>query len=244
MWRRVLVGLVMVGWMLAAAGAEAQTAAAQTGSSPQASLQSVAGRYEGTATTEYGPSTVTGDLRVSDGVLTGSLASSFGPLTVTGGSLTGEAIVLNVDMDGRAGTVSGLFRGGKIEGQWALGADSGSFSMAKVAETAAAPAAGAAASGADPLTGDWNAVMDVAGNQRAFTISMKLDGEKVTGQIGSEQGSVPLDGGWANGTLTLSVSLPNGAFTMTGTFDEAKLVGTFSFGDAQFTGGWAAERRK
>ncbi len=239
MSRRVLVGFVMVGLLAAVAAAEAQTS-----SSPQTSLQSVAGRYEGTATTEYGPSTLSGDLRVSDGVLTGSLASSFGPLTVTGGSLTGEAIVLNVDMDGRAGTVSGLFRGGKIEGQWTLGTDSGSFSMAKVAETAGAPAAGPSASGADPLTGDWNALMDVAGTQRAFTISMKLDGEKVTGQIGSEQGSVPFDGGWANGTLTLNISLPNGAFTMTGTLNDSKLVGTFSFGDAQFTGGWAAERRK
>ena len=101
-----------------------------------------------------------------------------------------------------------------------------------------------AASGGDPLTGDWNAAVDAGGNQTAFTISMKLDGEKVAGQMGAERGSVPFEGSWTNGTLSLSVSMPNGAITMTATLSEGRLVGTLTAGGGQFTGGWAAERRK
>ena len=252
MLRRVVMGFGVLAWLSVGSSIQAQVTAPPS----QAPLQSLAGRYEGNAATEYGPTVVTANIRVSNGVITGSMTSTYGPLKITGGSLTGEALLLTLDMNGNGGSVSALYSGGKIAGQWTVGSDSGNFTMAKVAEPGAASAtdpagpahtaAGVspAASGGDPLTGDWNAAVDAGGNQTAFTISMKLDGEKVAGQIGTERGSVPFEGSWTNGTLSLSVSMPNGAITMTATLSEGRLVGTLTAGGGQFTGGWAAERRK
>ena len=154
-------------------------------------------------------------------------------MTITGGSVAGDKFTLAVDMDGAPGSMSGAVKDGRFEGQWTIGEDSGTFTMKKVAARpdpprAAGPAAataqkpgGAAApapAGADPLTGDWDAVMDVGGNQFPFVLSIKLDGQKATGQMSSERGAVPFDGTWTDGTLRLSfVGGPNGiVISMTG----------------------------
>ena len=50
-------------------------------------------------------------------------------------------------MNGNGGSVSALYSGGKIAGQWTVGSDSGNFTMAKVAEPGAAPATDPAATG-------------------------------------------------------------------------------------------------
>ena len=261
MRHRVLFGVfLLLGGMLAAGAVQAQTSPPQN-AAPAASLTlaSLAGRYEGSAVTPEGAQTFVADLKVENDVITGVITTQHSVVTITRGSVAGDKFTLTIDMDGAPGSMSGAVKDGRFEGQWTVGEDSGTFTMKKVAASAGSPGAagpaaataqkpgGAAApAGADPLTGDWDAVMDVGGNQFPFVLSIKLDGQKATGQMSSERGAVPFEGTWTDGTLRLSfVGGPNGiVISMTATFVEGKLAGTFSIGDGQMTGGWAAAKRK
>jgi hypothetical protein len=64
------------------------------------SLAGLAGAYKGIATSSQGQEEITAELRVVDGRLTGTLISSDGPIAITGATLTGDRVVLDVDMGG------------------------------------------------------------------------------------------------------------------------------------------------
>lgn len=264
MRRRVLLGFwqVSVGVLLAA-GAQAQTKPASAPAAVPAPLTAAtfAGRYEGSAVTPNGVETFVAEFKLEKGVITGTITTATTVVNVTGGSVAGDKFSLTIEIGGEPGTIAGAVKDGKYEGQWASGAESGAFTMKKVADASAAPAVAPAApapaapkpavpaspsvAGADPLTGDWDAVIDAGGNQMPFVLSLKLDGQKVTGQLSSDMGTIPFEGTWVNGTLNFAFSGPNGMpIAMAATVVEGKLAGTFSIADGQMTGGWAAAKRK
>jgi SAM-dependent methyltransferase len=107
---------------------------------PPVTLGSLAGHYRGTATSPQGTVPVTADLRVADGKLSGTLDSGDGPIAITGAVLTGNQIVLTLDMGGSPGQVTGRVRGGLIEGEWALGGMSGTLALTRAGDVQA-PAA-------------------------------------------------------------------------------------------------------
>ncbi len=107
-------------------------------------VENLAGRYEGTATSPEGEEAITADLWVADGKVTGTLNSSDGPIAIVGATLTGERVVLTLDMAGSPGTITVLVKDGRLEGEWALGGMSGKVVLTRVGN-AAPPAAGAQA---------------------------------------------------------------------------------------------------
>lgn len=106
---------------------------------PPVTLQHLAGHYQGTATSPQGTVPVTADLRLADGKLTGTLDSGDGPIAITGGVLTGDRVVLTLDVGGSPGRVTGRVSGGLIEGEWALGGMSGTLALTRTGD-AQAPA--------------------------------------------------------------------------------------------------------
>ncbi len=266
---RRLPGVILLSMgMLLAGHAQAQTKLAQSPGPGQAKPgpASFAGRYEGSAVTPDGVEAFVADFKVENGLITGTITTPSTTVTVTGGTVTADTFALSIDLDGDAGSITGTIKDGQFNGQWVFGSDGGSFMMKRAdapapAKAGAAPAAApappavpgsktvapppAAAPGADPISGDWDAVIDMAGNQMPFVLSMKLDGQKVAGQLGSEMGTYPFEGTWVNGTLNITFTSPNGmAISMAATIVDGKLAGTFSMADGQFTGGWAAAKRK
>jgi len=101
---------------------------------------SLAGHYRGTATSPQGTVPVTADLRLADGKLTGSLDSGDGPIAITGAVLTGDQVVLTLEMGGSPGSIKGLAKGGRIEGEWVLGGMAGTLALTRTGD-AQAPAA-------------------------------------------------------------------------------------------------------
>ncbi|MBE3109366.1 MAG: class I SAM-dependent methyltransferase [Acidobacteria bacterium] len=104
--------------------------------------ESLAGKYTGTATSTNGDLALSCELKIVGGKPTGTLDSSDGPIAITGGTLTGDKLVLNLDMGGMTGTISGTLTDGKMTGQWTMGDMSGSCTLTKVTGDAATPAAG------------------------------------------------------------------------------------------------------
>src|SRR5262249_12786031 len=65
------------------------------------------------------------------------------------------------------------------------------------------------AKGSVTIAGTWN--MNVEGQENTITLTLKQQGKKVTGTFANPQrGVVPLDGEFADGKLTLSVTLGGG----------------------------------
>lgn len=134
--KHALIVLLGAGVIVLAAAA---TQASQ--SIPVPTLQSLAGRYQGKATSVQGEEAVTADLRLVDGKLVGSLNSGDGPIVVVGATITGHRVVLALDMGGSAGTITGVARDGRIDGEWALGGMTGKCVLTKTGEAVPASAA-------------------------------------------------------------------------------------------------------
>ncbi len=118
---------------------------------PPVTLGSLAGHYRGTATSPQGTVPVTADLRLADGKLTGSLDSGDGPIGITGAVLIGDQVVLTLDMGGSSGSIKGLAKGGRIEGEWMLAGMSGTLALTRTSD-AQAPATQPAQAKPQPFT--------------------------------------------------------------------------------------------
>lgn len=238
----VLLAVVAVVGLLQVPGALAQSAVVK----PEA----LAGKWEGSATSGGGDLAITMVLRVEKGVLLGTIDSPQAQIQVTGSTITGDKVVLSADMAGTPGTLAGSYKEGHVEGTWVFGEMTGTFSVTKATDAGkpTAPAAASADSGAkpnaaDPISGQWDGVAGEGEMARPFTLTLKLDGDKVTGDITSEQGGTTLSSGaWKNGALTVAFALGEMSITMSGTIKEGKLIGTLDVG-GQMQMAWAAVKK-
>ena len=101
------------------------------------------------------------------------------------------------------------------------------------------------AAAADPISGDWEGSVALPDGNISFFMKLKLDKDKVTGEIGSDQGSSQVTGTWADAKLTLSFTYVNGeAISMTGAFKEEQLGGDMTIGSGQMVTVWVAKKKK
>jgi hypothetical protein len=246
----VLMAMLAVTWPMHIV---AYAQATQTGADLKP--EAVAGKYQGTATTPNGDMPLTVELKVDKGTLVGTIDSGHGPVAVTGASITGVRVTLSIDMGGMAGTIAGTVNGDRIEGTWTMAEANGPFMLTKVTGDAARPAAnapapaGAAAPSNAPASGDvlsgaWDGVTGNADMSVPFSMRLKLDGDKVTGDISSDQGGAQfLPGTWKDGALTVSFEFNGmGTVTMVGSIKEGKLVGSMDFA-GQMQMSWAAVKK-
>ena len=106
---------------------------AQQHSAPPDSSDSVAGRYEGTATNKTGEViTVTIELQEAEGVLSGKISSSHGDFPVVSGSRQGDKVTITFDTGGDTSTISLKRTGDKLVGSFTAGDDGGPVDLKKV----------------------------------------------------------------------------------------------------------------
>jgi hypothetical protein len=110
----------------------------------------------------------------------------------------------------------------------------GSFASAQEKEKAVA----------DPISGNWEGTVQLPDGSMPFTMRLKLDGAKVTGEIGSAQGATPItEGAWADGKLTIALTWVDGAaIQITGAASNGALSGNLSYGGGQIIATWIAKR--
>ena len=100
---------------------------------------------------------------------------------------------------------------------------------------------------APTLPGKWAMVVDTTQGTRQATLTIALDGKKVTGTLASDQGEMPITGEFADNKLTFTGSMSgNGTeivLGFTGGFkDDGSLAGTLDFGQGAMN--WTAQRIK
>jgi len=144
--------------------------------------------------------------------------------------------------DGKEAALTGQVEGEKIVGTWLMGTQKGTVELKKVATdvavTVEAPSANVVS-----LTGEWDAVADAQGQPFPFALTLKVDGEKVTGASSSQLGeSTVKTGTWKDGKLNFQLDSPEGAITMSATLLDGKLSGEFDY-VGQMQGKWVAIKK-
>lgn len=234
--RKIMPLLVIV--LLVAASSAVSAATFGKSASDHHTSDPISGKYEGAAKSEQlGELPLTVQIKNEGGKLSGSIDTPNGPAPITGGTFADGKVNLTFDAGGAVGTITGMLKDGVISGNWELSGQTGTFELKKMGA-----AAGAAASG-DPLSGEWDANADAQGQQIPFTLTLKLEGDVVTGESTGQGGTTPLTkGSWKDGKLSFTLDTPNGAIVLTGAIKDGKLVGEYDFA-GQATGPWEAKKK-
>jgi hypothetical protein len=189
-----------------------------------------AGNYKGTAKMSSGEMGVTLELRVVDNKLTGHALAADTDYKVISGKVVDGALAITFGPD--AATLTLKKSGDKLVGDWVHGAQKGTVEFAKFD-----PAA-------DVISGEWDAVADAQGQPFPFTLTLKLEGEKVTGSSKSDLGNSPISTGtWKDGKLSILMEAGAGQIALVAIMLDGKLSGDYDFA-GQLSGKWVAMRKK
>ena len=197
---------------------------------------SIIGSYEGNLKGQA----VTLELKTKDGKVEGRLKNGEKVYELTEVAVNGEG-TLSLTF-GKDGKLDGKTDGTKITGNWIAEAEKSPIELKKVAAAATAPATPTAAAPFN-LNGEWEGMADANGQPFPFLLTLKVEGEKVTGSSNSQLGeSTVKEGVWKDGKLSFLLEGQNGAISMSATVIEGKLSGEFDY-SGQLQGKWVAVKK-
>jgi hypothetical protein len=115
---------------------------------------------------------------------------------------------------------------------------------ALMALVAASALVGPAAAQTDGMNGRWDVVLNAPDGAHKATLTLKKDGEKLTGTIGNADGEIPVEGTQSGSDITVSFTYRGGdspmLITLKGAQKSDSISGTATFGDA--AGDWTGTR--
>ena len=196
----------------------------------QEQKNSLTGKYEGTAKDSTGEAKVTLELVDESGKFSGSSTTSHGTLKLIKGQLVDGLLTLEFETTGPPHKLSLRQKDGKLIGTVIDGTKTAEIEFQRMV--------------ADEISGEWDAAADAQGQPFPFTLSLKLDGEKVTGTSDSQLGHSTISTGvWKDGKLAVILESANGQVALTAALTDGKLVGDYDFA-GQLSGKWVAVKRK
>ncbi len=192
---------------------------------------SFAGRYEGTAKKPDGDIALTMELTESAGKFSGQVTSPHGVYTITTAQVTDGALIFEAECNGSKGKATLRQQGEMLKGEFTVDGRTGSVEFKKAAAV-------------DDISGEWDAIADASGQPFPFTLTLKLEGEKITGSSNSQLGtSTVTSGSWKDGKFAVILESGNGPVALAATMVEGKLSGDYDFA-GQLQGKWVAIRKK
>jgi hypothetical protein len=202
------------------------------------------GTYEGIVKMPNAPEgKVSIELKSEGGKITGQAHHGPKTIPITEAKFENGTLTLNFDKDH---TYVAKVDGDKLVGEVTDGTAKFPLELKKVTPAAAAaPAAppAAAAPAAFNLNGQWDGMADAQGQPFPFLLTLKVDGEAVTGTSSSQLGeSTVKDGTWKDGKLSFQLEGTNGVISMSATVIEGKLSGEFDYA-GQLQGRWVAVKK-
>ena len=182
------------------------------------------------------------ELKSDAGKITGRATHGTMTVDVTEGKLENDTLTLNF---GKDAMFVAKVDGDKLVGDLMHGTEKVPVTLKKVTAAAATEAAPstAAGKGAVDLNGQWEAVADANGQAFPFLLTLKIDGEKVSGNSSSQLGEATVkEGTWKDGKLVFSLEGSNGTIALSATVIEGKLSGEFDYA-GQLQGKWVAVKK-
>ena len=189
------------------------------------------GKYEGTIKDETGDQKLTLELTEESGKFWGTLTTARGSCKITNGKVADNALTFEIE------------KPADPRGTFALRRD-GSNLIATIAEKGQNITVEFRRIVADEISGEWDAVADASGQPFPFALTLKLDGDKITGSSASQLGNSNIsEGSWKDGKLAVILEGGSGKIALAATMIDGKLSGDFDYA-GQLQGKWVAIRKK
>ena len=197
---------------------------------------SISGKYVGVAKSAgAADAELTLELKNEGGKITGSLISGQTKTEISDGTLLDGKLTLKLGEAAKDGVLTAKLDGGTLVGEWVAGSQTKAVELKRGAVTEAAASVN--------LNGTWDGLADANGQGFPFTLTLKVEGEKVTGGSSSQLGDSNIsEGTWKDGKLSFQLNGQNGAISMSATIVEGKLSGEFDY-SGQLQGKWVAVRK-
>jgi hypothetical protein len=201
------------------------------GTANQKAPASLTGKYEGVAKGPSGDVRMTLELIDEAGKFSGQITTPRAVYKIVKGVLmTDGVLTLDVEGNGSSGKLTLRQKDEMLVGELAAEGRNGPIEFRKAAK--------------DEISGEWDAAADAQGQPFPFTLSLKLDGEKVNGTSSSQLGHSTISSGvWKEGKLALVLDSAGGAIGLIAILMDGKLVGDYDYA-GQLQGKWVAVRKK
>lgn len=189
-----------------------------------------AGKYEGTIKDDTGEQKLTLDLMETSGKYSGTLTTGRGSFKILKGQMADGTLTLEIEKAAGSSTSGSMAFKKSGDGLTATFTEAGKNLTVNFRKATS-----------DEISGDWDAVADAQGQPFPFTLSLKLDGDKVTGSSNSQLGVGNITTGtWKDGKLAVVL---DGNITLVANMVEGKLSGDYDFA-GQSSGKWVAVKKK
>ncbi len=196
----------------------------------QPTLDKFVGNYKGTAKMTSGEMEVTVEIKTVEGKVSGRAVSANKEYQITSGEIVGSKLALKLGAAPDTASLTLERKGDVLTGEWIHGTQKGTVELKKFDPNAK-----------DEISGEWDGVADAQGQAFPFTLSLKLDGDKITGSSDSQLGHANIvSGSWKDGKFSIVL---DGNVAMIATLIEGKLSGDYDF-NGQSSGKWVAVRKK
>ena len=206
-----------------------------------------AGDYKGTAKDPAGAIMLTVEIRSENGKISGRLIAPQREQPFTSGEVAGGKLTVRTGSGSTATTLVLEPRDKKLVGEWKADGKSRPVELERVADkepVAAEVKKAPEPSAAELLTGVWDAAADAQGQAFPFTLTLKVEGEKVTGSSSSQLGDSMISTGiFKDGKLAVILDSANGQIALIATLTDGKLVGDYDY-SGQLQGKWVAAKKK
>lgn len=191
-------------------------------------------KYEGTVKTP--DEKVSVYLRSLGGKLSGQVTRGAAAMDVTDWIIKDGTVTVSF---GKEGSLTAKIDGDKFVGNWMEGKEKRALELTTVRDNSTTAAAPAPVN----LNGNWEAIADANGQTVPFLLTLKVDGETVTGSSSSQLGEATIKGGsFKGGRLIFDLEGASGVISMSAVVIDGKLSGEFDFaGQAQ--GKWVAVKK-
>lgn len=197
----------------------------------QTPQSSFAGKYDATVTGETGEQKITLEVLEDAGKFSGSLTTARGSFKILKGQMAEGVLTLEIEKpDGGSGSMMLRQNGVNLTATFSEAGKDMRVEFRRMA--------------ADEISGEWDAVADASGEPFPFALTMKLEGEKVTGSSVSQLGNSNIsEGSWKDGKLAVILDGGSGKIALMATLIDGKLSGDYDYA-GQLQGKWVAIRKK
>jgi hypothetical protein len=190
----------------------------------------LSGKYEGTAKGPDGEIHLTLDLVDDGGKISGQVTSPHGLYKIVKAQMAAGVLTLDAEGSNSKGKLTLRQKDDLLSGDFTADGKTGAIEFRRTAK--------------DEISGEWEAVADAQGQAFPFSLSLKLDGEKVTGSSSSQLGTSNISSGvWKDGKLAIMLESGSGQIALVATIVEGKLSGDYDF-SGQASGKWVAQKKK
>src|SRR6059036_768098 len=206
-----------------------------------AGVEAILGKWLAKAETPAGPVELEIEIRQEGAQLVGTAVTLQASIPLQ--NLVFEEPNISVELRGAGGQtfrLKGTLKDGRFSGTYEqVGGDmKGPWSMERRAAPASAPATDTG------ISGTWSSVSVTPNGDLALVLELKQEGEKVTGTVGSEMGTLPIkDGSYKDNALRYDVEFGGNTYRTEGTLKDGKFTGKWSTVGGTDSGPWSAARK-